>query len=109
MASFVFQGTTGKDYTYLLLPFDVKTLPQQGGNYILAAKNAVTPTPILVESADGIRHAIQTLTLSPHWKTATDIYGVTLLYVHFDPSADGKSRLQEKIDLIDAYLPPMNR
>jgi hypothetical protein len=110
MASFVFQGTSGVDYTYLLLPLDpVTLLPLQAGNYILATGSATHPRVVLVDCAEGIRKAIQTEMVSKHWATATDIYGVTLLYVHIDPSGDGMSRLKEKIDLIDAYHPPMNR
>jgi hypothetical protein len=109
MVGFVFQGTSGADYTYLSLPIDLVTLPMQAGNYILAAGNPTNPKPILVDCTESIRKAIQSQMVSPHWATATDIYGVTLLYVHFDPSADSASRLREKIDLIDAYGPPMNR
>jgi hypothetical protein len=49
MASFVFQGTSGQDYTYLMLPIDLGTLPMQAGNYILAAGNSTDPKPISID------------------------------------------------------------
>ena len=110
MASFVFHGSSGKGYRYLLVPIDTASVPREAGNYILAAGNATNPKPILVDCADGVRDALQKQMASIHWKTATDIYGVTLLYVHVVDSSEGPaSRLREKIDLIEAYRPPMSR
>jgi hypothetical protein len=79
MASFVFRGASGVDYTYLLLPIDLTNLPRQAGNYILAKGNPTNPKPILIDCADHVRDALQKHMAAPYWPTATDIYEVTLL------------------------------
>ena len=109
MASFAFQGTSGASYTYSLLPIDLTTISRQAGNFILATGSAANPVPIMIDHATNIRETIKEMMASQYWLTATDIYGVTFLYVHIDASKDAQSRLMEKIDLIDFYHPPMNR
>lgn len=111
MPSFVFQGSSGRSYTYSLfvLPLDAHRLPLQGANYILAAGYATDPQPIWIECARSLRQAIQAHLSSEYWATATDVYGVKFLYANFDAAEDARSRLAQKIDLIDRYAPPMNR
>jgi hypothetical protein len=111
MPSFVFQGSSRKDYTYLLfpIPFDVTRMPRQPANYILAGGSSTNPRPIWIECANGLQEALKRLMVSEHWITATDIYGATFLYANFDSAEDANGRLAQKIDLIDRYAPPMNR
>jgi hypothetical protein len=106
MATFVFRGSSGKEYTYSLMPLEAGIpIPKEPGNYILAAGDLSDPKPMLIEFTELLQGAADSET----WKVATDIFGVTLLYVHIDPTSDARSRLAEKRDLVDSYLPPMNR
>jgi hypothetical protein len=106
MATFVFRGSSGKEYIYSLMPLEAGIpIPKEPGNYILAAGDPSDPKPMLIEFTE----LLQAAAASETWKTATDIFGVTLLYVHIDPPSDARSRLTEKMDLIDRYWPPMNR
>jgi hypothetical protein len=111
IAGFIFQGSSGRGYTYHLfpLPVDVDRLPLQAANYLFAIGTGTIPAPIWIECGDSLRIAIQNHMTSKHWGTATDVYGIRFLCANFDSSENPQAREAQKIDLIDRYAPPVNR
>jgi hypothetical protein len=109
MVTFQFRGTSGKTYSYTLVPEDLTTMPRQAGNYILARGHVQDPIPLFIECTEGLGEGISKQMVSDTWKTASDPYGFTLLYIHPDGNSSRPLRIAEYLDILDFYHPPMNR
>lgn len=109
MVAFPFQGTSGKSYTYFLVPEDLTAMPRQAGNYILAKGHVRDPIPVFIECTDGLFARIAEQMASDTWKIANDPQGFTLLYIHPDGDTVRSSRMAEYLDILDFYHPQMNR
>lgn len=103
MASFEFEGVSGRGYTYLLLgPPNLTMLPKQAGCVIFARDDN---TPVYISCSHSVRAAVLE---SNSWPVAQNEHGATRVFARFDQAMDEESRNREKMDLIEAYHPPMN-
>jgi hypothetical protein len=108
MASYSFEGVSGKRYTYFLVSDEIPLLLEGPANYIFASGNAVYPVPVLIGAPEGIRRDVEGHVASGLWKVAEKVHGATLLYLHVDPKLDEKARKLERRDLVFAYHPALN-
>jgi hypothetical protein len=108
VASYSFEGVSGKRYAYFLVSGEIQLLLEGAGNYIFASGNAVYPVPVLIGAAERVRSDVEGHGASGLWKVAEKVHGASLLYLHVDPKVDQKARNLEQRDLVFAYHPPLN-
>jgi hypothetical protein len=105
MTAYAFEGASRQTYTYLMLPWgQLRGIPRQSANYILAAGTPTSPKPVWISEAHRLYAYFEAN--RGLWDLAHTRHGASLFYIHF--GQDQAARLVEREDLIRAYLPPMD-
>lgn len=105
MTAHVFEGASRQSYTYLMLLWgQLRGIPRQSANYILATGTPMSPKPVWISEA----HRLYAYSEANRrlWDVAHTEHGASLFYIHL--GHDQAARLAEREDLIRSYLPPMD-